>query len=80
MKARPDTRQIGIRLPVDVLKSVDQSAEENERDRTREITHALRQYYQQMEEKKEILNIIEALTEKVEALEKEVKEMKGSQQ
>lgn len=77
MKARPDTRQIGIRLPIDILKLVDQSAEKNERDRTREITHALRQHYQQEEDKKEILEIIEDLTKKVESLEKEVQEMKG---
>ena len=69
-------QQVGFRLPEKLVQKIDAEAERNYRDRTGEIIHALKSYYEMEDEKQQFYDAIEEFHTKIEVLENEVKHIK----
>lgn len=76
MATKSELKPVGFRLPLKLVEQIDKEAENNFRDRTGEIVHAITEYYKFESEKKEILKLVKEMTDRIVILEKEVEDLK----
>lgn len=64
IKTPEHTTPIGLRIPTDLLKRLDESAARNRRDRTGEILHALDLYLDGSHDEQQIIRILQAINQR----------------